>query len=616
MKSVAELRQECRDALERYREDSRSIVKQSLRAMLPEGIPHWVPPPMREDLARLGLEPQAAVVGRALGVLWMQGRARLVRLEVQRHESDGVQERPLPAVLSTQSADSLCKAAHLALQLYPYPWLLSPRLHLEFRLCNLSGHDVELPEQVVGSSLGLAALVATWSCLCDRPIRDGLIFTGALEDEAVVRVEHVSAKHAEAHEAGALLLLPASNLGDVRHRDGVQLVSGAGEVLTVAFGADWNSPERCPLPPKRDVALMFERLDLNYRNNGDSRKWPELGLLFESFSQTPTLPKAKRLRALARAVACRTHCANLARGTLIRLQTELEAMSPEELDGPYEIEARTHLAMAYRDAYLFEAAIREAKAGWNLGKRLRLHREAQNARSTLGQILVGMGLASEGLEHVREVRAFYEERGSNECPRNHTYVVDALSRLGSFQEAEAEYRLGLRHNEERNNSLQRKANRVFLDYAFLNGRLRCLRRQGDASGWASLREASRKALENESTGWPRMGLERIHDAATLRCEPQSSERERILTRAVERLCQYWQQPLFQWQQGMVLLEYVLDVLTRNEGMESAVTWARNGLRTLPSRQAWRFLNAGRMLRATSEESLRHAVLSCLEGEQY
>ena len=616
MRSVSAMRQELEQALGKYREDPRLIVKHALCALLPRGIPHWVSPSMRAELGQLGLRPVPAAVGTALGVITRGAEAQLLQVEVRRRESAGIQEFPTPLSLSAESAMSLWAGAHAALQLYPDALPIEPRLELEFRLYELGGQELSTVEPIIGGSLALAALVAAWSCLCGRPPREGVVYTGALEGDVVAGVADVAQKHAEALAAGFSLVLPLTNAKELRVDEGSRPVMDAGEVLAEAFGPDWAAPTRCPRPTQGDALLAYERLDLLRRNNVDARRWPELAARFESFSTSQALPRAKRLRALACAVSCLTHCDRLAGTTLARLKAELELLGPEELDSMDEVEARTHLASAYRDAYLFDDAIQEAEKAWTLARNLRLHGEAAKARSSLGQILAASGRHEEGLGHVQVACKFFEERGSSECPRNHTYVVDALCRMGQVEEAKEEYLRGLNHNEERNPLAQQKMNRAFLDYALLNGRLRRLRVQAAPADWESLRADSLRALEGVQGDWPRTGLERVHAAAALRCVEDPSERERLLCAAAERTCARREQPLLRWQSGMVMLEASLAELERGGDSAAAVSWARAGLRVLPGRRARRFLRAGRVLRARSAQEVREAVSSILEAEQY
>ncbi len=355
---------------------------------------------------------------------------------------------------------------------------------------------------------------------------------------------------------------------------------------------------------------------MQYRRNTSDSRWPQLADCFKRFVRLPVLPEAERIRAVGRAVACLTHCDSLREEDLSHLRQVMDGLDPALVEGLDEVTARTHLSIAYRHVYDFEEALRQVRQSCELAGRLRLHREKAKTRSTRGQLVVAMGRAEDGLEDLRAGLEYYETRGSPECPRNHCYLVDGLFRAGRVVEAEQEYTRGLQHTEERLEPQLRPRQKAFLDYARLNGRLRGLRRApDDQAGWRWLHEEAVKALKAECAPLPRVGLERIRDAAALWCATGPSDREMVLTGTAERLGS-WPGKRLLWQGGMVFLEAALEELERGGRLENAQQWLRCGLRVVPNREAWRFLSVGRALRGSSQPALREAILSILEHEQY
>jgi tetratricopeptide (TPR) repeat protein len=620
---VEELQRRLAEAAEHYRKDPRTIIKLQVHEVIPHGIPFWTPPSLREPLQSWGIVPQAGVLGQALGVVMWNQRAILVAVTVSIEHNDSLQEVPLPTCLSAGSAASLRDAAQVALAHYPHVRSLDISRQLRFRLLDLSGEPLDLPEKIIeGSSLGLAAAVATWSTLAQAPVPPELVFTGALEallpggETRVGRVGQVLAKLQGVAAAGARLVFPTANLAEVELAPGSVAVGSVAEAFARAFGPDWTSLPVCQPPPAHDVLADLEWLNLLYKRHPDPARYPELAKRFEDLAGSPALPIARRPLAVSRAVACWTQCDRLSPVGLEQLRNIVERLDPDEVDGADEVTARTRLAMAYRSLYRFEDARIQAEKAWRLGQDLRIHDEKVKARSSLGQILVAMGRVEEGLPHVRAALEHFERYSSPVCSRNHCYHIDALSRLGRFDEVEREYEHALQHCETRVEERARRRQRAFLDYARLNARLRLQRvTPFPHARWELLHEEARRALEGLDSEWPRLGLERIRDAAALRLHSRMEAREAMLSRAVGRYSAS-QSRLLAWQCGLVFLEAALSELERGGELPRAQGWARAGLRAVPFRRAWKFLGAGRALRAGSPSDLKKALLFIVEAEQY
>ncbi|WP_375767765.1 hypothetical protein NR798_39765 [Archangium gephyra] len=619
---MEELRQRLAEAVERYSADPRSIIKQHIRDVIPQGVPFWAPPDLREKLLEWGLAPQAGALGHALGVVAWKESAFLVSIVVSIEHNDSMQEVPLPTCLSAGTATSLREAAYAALLHYPHVRSLDIPCQLRFRILDLSGNELDLPEKVEGRSLGLAAAVATWSVLAQAPVPPGLAFTGALESPLpggqtrVGRVEHVLTKRQVVLSAAASLVLPAANAAELEPSQRCAPVRSVADALARAFGPDWLSPRVCRPPPAQDVMADLAWLDMRYKRNSEGSRWPEFAERFELFVRSSALPSTRRIFAVARAAACWTHCDRLELAGLDRLRLAVEQLNPEEVDATDEVAARTHLANAYRDSYLFEKAREQAELAWKLGQQLRVHDEKVKALSTLGQILVAMGRVEEGFPHLRTALEYFERSNPLECARNHCYLIEALGRAGRFADAEQEYERGLQHCEYRMEDGPKRAQRAFLDYARLNAWLRQSRASpGSLVLWKQLHAEALRALEGLESPWPRFGLERIRDAAALRCLTRVNEREAVLHRAAERFCA---RPgkLFGWHSGLVFLEAALAELEGGGELSKATQWLRTGLRAVPYRSARRFLRTGRALRANSPSALQEVILSVVSAEQY
>jgi len=523
------------------------------------------------EIAAAGLPEASQPAGRCLGVFRRGDEAWLAWLTVELTGEGGASATPAesatPAALTEEAVESLHHAAHVAARLYPHHWPLCPRHDLRFGLLDLRGEPVaDLDERIGGGSFGLSALLATWSCLTGRPLPPGLVTTGALardvllSDARVLGVGGIRAKWTEAEPLASEFLLPRACQDRVSGSSRLHPVGKAAEALRAAFGADWCDPRRCRLPPAHDPRLALEALDVAYWENGDGLRWSELAERFEALAAADALPREGRALAQARAGACWTHCnaQERAERCLAAAVQAVEEVGPDAIEGQVEVQTLIHLAVVQQDGYRLGAAERSARLALDLAGRLRLHRLAVNARSTLGQILTAAGRPADGLPLVAAARDHYDDVHSPECPRNHTYVVDALCRAGRLDDAEAEYALALEHLDRRAPRAQRRRSRAFLDYALLDGRLRALRRaEPDLpdSEWAALAERTEGALVSLESDWPRTGLLRVRDAARLRAARDKTEA--LVAEALRRGEGLSGQPILRWHCALVGLEAAL-----------------------------------------------------------
>ena len=640
---VRQLRRRLERALARCEECPGPTASHSLeRAIPPAERAVWMAAELthRAEAQGVRVPGYCPPAGCALGVIAQTPtEASLVWLEV-RHASPGGpltavgRAIPGPAALAAEAVDSLWRAASLAVSLYPHYWPLDPRRDLVFNLQDLDGQQVELGdgEPVSGGSLGLTALVATWSLLTGRAVDKPWVFSGALSADRfyanceVLEVTRRAAKLREASAAGAVFVaagcdrLHTLDPTDTRWRPADKVDSTLGRV----FGKDWDSPDSCPLPDSFDAGVALGVLDMTYQR-ADGLGYASMAGRFEALGGAPDLPPASRILALARAGACHTHVGAMDRAVplLEQAMEAVERLGPAQVEGREEVIARTHLAVALRDLYRMQSAADQARAAWNLAQQLRLHQDGINARSTLGQLLAGHGRATEGLSHVEAARDYYDARHSPECPRNHTYVVDALSRVGQLEQAAQEHALGVKHNDGRAIPAQRRVNRLYLDLALLKGRLRNLWRTPDGSTarWSALHDETIGALRRFAPGddphWPMPALLHVRDAAALRCARDRGSLDQVLEGARLRLRALGDDDPMRWFCGMVLLEAALVGLDRGHGLDSARALALEGLaaaRDLGDSYFALWIKTAEA--AESGEALREAVVGALAAESY
>jgi hypothetical protein len=562
--------------------------------------------------------------GQTLGVITLNepGEAALVLVQVECADLSRELEPEPPERLEPEAVSMLYQGAALALLLADQYDVRDVRRAFRFRVRQVDGSPLDVPARIAGGSLGLAALVATWSLLSNQPVCGGLVFTGCVgtrgKELVLHRVSHVAIKAQEVFSLGARLVLPHTNVGELPSTSNLQAVEDVPQALEVAFGSDWSASSRRP-PPAGDLKTVEEHLEQDYWAVRGG--WAMLAERFECFAER-THPNPRRSgKALARAGACWTHLNEMEKANhLLARAGQVLASARHELRISDALEISNHLAVFYRDSYRFEEAIQKL-TGILCHPRVDPHsREAVDARSTLGQILVCTGQWDEGLPHVEAARDYYDQEEEPGCSRNHTYVVDALARAGALEEARKEHALGSRHNRERNaqDPSAMRRNQAYLDYALVNGELRALRAVSDPEEWNRLAILTKNLPGATEVGvWPGIALERVRDAIQLRRVPSSADRDRIRQAALSGATELF--PLFSWHRALVSVEAALSELDRGGDTSLARTWLEEGLRKMPGFEGAQRFFAPYLLgirNAGDPEALMRAIRALLDAEQY
>jgi len=625
MRRVAPLLARVDDALRACETSGDFRSYQQLERALAGHVPPWASEVFVDRLralpdARLELPP----VGQAVGVISLveSTEAALVLVRCIRLESmPGPAPRPPPG-LRSDAVDALYEGAAVALRLMDEYDVQDPRRLFRFDVSQLDGEPLPSAAEVEGASLGLAALVATWSALIHHPVRVGRVFTGEIlatpTDWNLVRaVGKLTAKRREASAAGSVLVAPAAALAEAPSSSEALGVETVERALEAAFEVRWDDPtRRQALTDPRTILWMLEA---DYWQA--QQAWPRLAQRFERFAGRKELSVSFQAWALARAGACWTHVNAPEQAGELLARAESLLRSDHRFSRSEALDVVNHIAVYYRDGYRFEDAIARleeelAREGTDRYAEATLH-----ARSTLGQVQTCLGRCAEGLENVRAARDYHDERGTADCSRNHCYVVDALARGGNLEAARQEYALGTAHNTARNPDPSKRArNQAYLDYSFWSGEVRALRRAPDEASWrALLVKLERHPALGDASSWPRIGLERLSDAALLRSSRSPEEREAIRQAAMERARGQAQHPLFVWFRGQVSVEAALAELERAGDLEAARRWADEGLALLPSSKGARRFFAPHLVRfqaATGPAEVASALRALLDADQY
>ncbi len=598
-------------------------LKHRLEVLLAGMWPAWASDGLAARLRALpGLLVAPVPVGQALGVITVeaQGEAALVLVQVERVDLDRAPAPQPPRLLAPEAVDALYDGARLALQLADQYDVLDVRRNLRFQVKQLDEAPLDVSSDIGGRSLGLSALVASWSLLAGQPVRTGLVFTGDVgapgKGTSLRAMQHVSIKAREVSAAEALLVAPRANAGELSSTSGI-LVDDVAQALEAAFGLEWSSPARRP-PPSGDPKTIEDSLERDYWEGRGG--WAHLGERFERFSMREGLTPRRRARSLARAGACWTHLNDSDHATrLLGEARKLLASANDQLRRQDAVEISNHLAVFYRDAYRFDEAIQQLSAA--LKETDSQTEEAVQARSTLGQLLVCIGHWDEGLENVQAARDYYDAEQAVTCSRNHCYVIDALTRAGRLEAAREEHALGTRHNQARNAYApdMRKRNQAFLDYARLNGELRALRGVRSPKAWDRLAALTEQLPGVADVGlWPGIGLERVRDAVRLRRLPSLLDRQAIVRSALLEADLPF--PLFAWHRALVSVEAALSELERGGDWERARAWLENGLAKMPAIESARRFFAPYISHIHTHvgepEALLAAIKALLDAEQY
>lgn len=604
--------------------------------------PLWALATQIEKLQALDIPIRSPKVGEAPGLVFHHAShtASMVWVRFERpREELGASTPSDPAGVATTTLDALRYALTVATHLYPHHVLLDPQRDVSLSVVDALGRPLSERDTIHGSSLGVTALLAAWSFLANTPLPKPVLATGSLAmtpgrtlDIPILDVGGAVAKAEEACALGdADLLLPMENLSDVQEA-GLSCATGvamARDAIGHAFGGDIDDPLRWPEPKGFDPHIALRAIDDLYWHG--TLPWPALARRFEHLAHTKTLGSDTAL-AWARAGACYTHIEDSARAIeafdrAMAIATEADDDAP--LDTRVEVILHTHRAVIFRDLYRFDEATTAARRAVDLATRCRIVKEGVDARGALGQILVAQGEAREGLPLVEGVRDFYTQRHASESPRDHTYVVEALGRVGDRDACRHAYDNAIDIIDTYGLPVQAPGNRAYLDYAFLNAELRFGRRQPEAFAWRDLANQAANATERWNHGWPQAGLDRVSVAAKAWVD-ESAWRD--LAGSIDaRVADYRQRnsPIELWQEALGWIEVAI-ALTAPHTPDDAPIKARQidaiqrvliapALEALPeAAQKTDFFAAqvANLGEAADPQALHEALIALIERAQY
>jgi hypothetical protein len=288
--------------------------------------------------------------------------------------------------------------------------------------------------RVDGDSLGAACFVSALSLFTDRPVRQGVVVTGALSGERVVGVGATAAKVAAARAAGAAIVVVPE----------VGAPAGAVGVGTLDALATAALEE---VPASTDPDRLVARATEAARDGWSGYRWrPVREAATRALAIVPEGRPELRVEALAELAAATRHLGDLAgSGRAIELATEL-AESPlgkESVPDAALCRLARQRAMTEKSRARFAAAARAAARSVAIARKARLRGELVKSLGVLGLVAMAQGDDRTALPPLEESLAITLARTPTEAARSRAYLIELFGRLGELPRAEEHTRLAL-----------------------------------------------------------------------------------------------------------------------------------------------------------------------------
>jgi tetratricopeptide (TPR) repeat protein len=302
--------------------------------------------------------------------------------------------------------------------------------------------------RVQGRSLSAAAFVSAVSLWSERPVRDGVVVTGALAGEAVTSVGAMAPKtRAAAAHGAARLVVPAADLEAARAVDapGLEIVGVAdADALLEATLAAPRGPRVRPERAVQEARALFATGWRGYR-------WPTVREHLARLSGTLPLRRVDlRTEVLTRLAAAHRHLGDPLGSLELLREAEAIVTSDEGRlavpDAPI-----TYLwqqaAMTHRQLCHFEEAARAAERGVEVARRARLRGELIKALGCLGLVAISRGRSHEAVEAFAESLEVTLAHEPDRTARTRAYLIDALARAGDAEAAGRHFAAAMREVE-------------------------------------------------------------------------------------------------------------------------------------------------------------------------
>lgn len=283
---------------------------------------------------------------------------------------------------------------------------------------------------VDGPSLGAACFVSALSLFSDRPLRAGIVVTGALDGEHVVSVGSTAAKIAAARAEGtSVIVVPSADADGGPDVIGVSTLDALDHACLVERAA------------ATDPDALVARAARAARDGWSGYRWRSVReATTRALAIVPEGRPDLQVDALAQLAAASRHLGDLA-GSGRAIELALEACaSPRGVEGvPDEALCRLarQRAMHEKSRGRLADATRAAREAVAIARRARLRGELMKALGVEGLVLMARGEDERALRPLEEALTITIERTPNDAARSRAYLVEALGHLQRLDDARA-----------------------------------------------------------------------------------------------------------------------------------------------------------------------------------
>lgn len=297
--------------------------------------------------------------------------------------------------------------------------------------------------RIDGPSLGAATYLSAVSLWTGRPIRDGVVVTGAIQGCAVVGVGAMEEKvrAAAAHRA-VEIIVPAADEAEARRV--AATIVGAPAVVGVADlealrGAGVSKDAGPRLRPERAV----EEVQALFATGWSGYRWPTIAAALSRVSGT--LPAERvdlRVDVLSRLGAAQRHLGDPVGSLAILEEAAVIVASEEGRRGvPDEHIAYLHqqISMTHLQLCQFADATREARRGAAVARKARLLGTLIKALGCVGLVALSRGDIDAAIAAFEESLAVARDFDPHRTARTHAYLIEAHGAARDFEAARTHF---------------------------------------------------------------------------------------------------------------------------------------------------------------------------------
>lgn len=315
--------------------------------------------------------------------------------------------------------------------------------------------------RIDGPSLGAATYVSALSLFSGRPVREGVVVTGAVHGRSIGSVGAMEEKVRAARAHGAEeIVVPAADEAAAR-----SIASGLGEAPKVVGVADVDALGRAVLAldagPRVSPERAVEDARELFRTGWKGYRWPAIRAALSRVSGTlPAQRVDLRVENLCRLGAAQRHLGDPV-GSLAILEEAASIVSSDagRRGVPDEKLAYLHqqTAMTHRQLCDFGAAARAAKRGVSVARRARLRGVLIRALGCAGLVAMSRGDVAGAVAAFEESLAVTLDFDPHRTARTRSYLIEALGAAGRWDAARRHFDEAMRELDADDDDASRRA---------------------------------------------------------------------------------------------------------------------------------------------------------------